>query len=44
MFKVWVGDNLSQETPLFAAETVELGTLQQRALDAMGELMVGWLR
>lgn len=42
--KIWVGDNLSQETPLFAAETVELGTLQQRALDAMGELMVGWLR
>ena len=44
MLKVWIGDNLSQETPLYAAETVELGTLQQRALDAVGELMVGWLR
>jgi len=44
VLKIWIGDNLSQETPLYAAETVELGTLQQRALDAVGELMVGWLR
>jgi D-alanyl-D-alanine carboxypeptidase (penicillin-binding protein 5/6) len=44
VLKVWIGDDMSQETPLYAAETVELGTLQQRALDAMGELMVGWLR
>jgi D-alanyl-D-alanine carboxypeptidase (penicillin-binding protein 5/6) len=44
VLKVWIGDNMSQETPLYAAETVELGTLQQRALDAVGELMVGWLR
>lgn len=42
--KIWIGDNLSQETPLYAAETVGLGSLQQRALDAVGELMVGWLR
>ena len=42
--RVWIGDEMSQETPLYAAETVELGTLQQRALDAVGELMVGWLR
>ncbi len=42
--KVWVGDTLSQETPLFAAENVELGSLHQRALDAVEELMVGWLR
>jgi D-alanyl-D-alanine carboxypeptidase (penicillin-binding protein 5/6) len=44
VLKVWIGDQMSQETPLYAAETVELGTLQQRALDAVGELMVGWLR
>jgi D-alanyl-D-alanine carboxypeptidase (penicillin-binding protein 5/6) len=44
VLKVWIGDQMSQETPLYAAETVGLGTLQQRALDAMGELMVGWLR
>lgn len=44
VLKVWIGDNISQETPLYAAESVELGTLQQRALSAFGELMVGWLR
>lgn len=42
--KVWIGDTLSQETPLYTAEAVGLGTLHQRALDAVGELMVGWLR
>lgn len=42
--KVWIGDTLSQETPLFAAETVEVGTLQSRALDAVEELAIGWLR
>lgn len=42
--KVWVGDTLSQETPLYAAESVALGPLHRRALDAVGELLVGWLR
>ncbi len=42
--RVWIGDTLSQETPLYAAETVEVGTLPDRALDALKELAVGWLR
>lgn len=42
--KVWIGDTLSQETPVFAAESVARGSLRQRALDAVGELLVGWLR
>jgi D-alanyl-D-alanine carboxypeptidase (penicillin-binding protein 5/6) len=42
--KVWIGDTLSQETPLYAAESVALGPLHRRALDAVGELLVGWLR
>ncbi|MBE7185489.1 MAG: D-alanyl-D-alanine carboxypeptidase [Methylobacterium mesophilicum] len=42
--KVWLGDTLSQETPLFAAESVATGTLQQRAVDAASELMTGWTR
>lgn len=42
--RIWVGDTLSQETPLFAAESVGVGTLPQRALDAVKELAVGWLR
>ena len=42
--KVWIGDTMSQETPLFAAESVGTGALHQRALDAVEELLVGWLR
>ena len=41
--RVWIGDTMSQETPLYAAETVELGSLHQRALDAVSELLVGRL-
>ncbi|AWC24035.1 D-alanyl-D-alanine carboxypeptidase DacC precursor [Aminobacter sp. MSH1] len=42
--KVWIGDTLSQETPLYAAESVEVGSLLSRALDAVKELAIGWLR
>lgn len=42
-FKVWNGDRLIQETPLYAAASVEKGPLRSRALDALGELLFGWL-
>ncbi len=42
-FKVWSGDRLIQETPLYTAEAVERGPLHSRALDALGELLFGWL-
>ncbi|HEU4985531.1 MAG TPA: D-alanyl-D-alanine carboxypeptidase, partial [Rhizobiaceae bacterium] len=42
--KVWIGDTLSQETPLYAAESVDVGKLHQRALGAVEELLIGWLR
>ena len=41
--KVWIGDTLSQETPLYATETVERGGLQRRAIDAIKELLLGQL-
>lgn len=41
--KVWIGDELSQETNLYAAETVEKGGLKRQAIDAMKELLFGWL-
>ena len=41
--KVWVGDTLSQETPLYASETVEKGGLQRQATDAIKELLFGWM-
>lgn len=42
--RIWIGDTLSQEMPLYAAETVEVGELPSRALDAVKELAIGWLR
>jgi len=41
--KVWAGDRLIQETPLYTAASVERGSLHSRALDALGELLFGWL-
>ncbi len=42
--RVWIGDTLSQETPLYAAESVGMGKIHHRALDAVEELLIGWLR
>lgn len=42
-FKVWDGERLIQETPLFTAAAVAEGPLHGRALDALGELLLGWL-
>ena len=42
--RVWAGDRLVQETPLYTAEEIGVGTLSQRALDAVEELMFGWFR
>jgi D-alanyl-D-alanine carboxypeptidase (penicillin-binding protein 5/6) len=41
--KVWAGDRLIQETPLYTAAAVDRGPLHSRALDAIGELLFGWL-
>jgi D-alanyl-D-alanine carboxypeptidase (penicillin-binding protein 5/6) len=41
--KVWIGDKLSQETPLYAIESVPRGGLQRRSVDALKELALGWL-
>ncbi len=41
--KVWIGDELSQETDLFAAQTVEKGGIKRQAFDALKELLFGWL-
>ena len=42
-FRVWDGDRLIQETPLYTAEAVGRGPIHARALDALGELLFGWL-
>ncbi len=41
--KVWIGEELSQETPLYAVDSVDRGDLRRRAIDALKELMTGWI-
>lgn len=41
--QVVIGNEVSQEVDLYAAETVEKGGLQRQAVDALKELLFGWL-
>jgi D-alanyl-D-alanine carboxypeptidase (penicillin-binding protein 5/6) len=43
VLRVWDGERLIQETPLFTAGSVGRGALHARAVDALGELLFGWL-
>ncbi|KJS19932.1 MAG: D-alanyl-D-alanine carboxypeptidase [Hoeflea sp. BRH_c9] len=43
VLKVYIGDTLSQETPLHVTETVDKGPLHTQALDALLELAQFWL-
>lgn len=40
---VFLDNTLSQQTPLYAAETIGKGSLYKRALDALQEMMLSWL-
>jgi D-alanyl-D-alanine carboxypeptidase (penicillin-binding protein 5/6) len=40
---IFCGDTLVQQTPLYAAETVEEGDLVRRSTDAAKQLLLGWL-
>ncbi|MDZ7824402.1 MAG: D-alanyl-D-alanine carboxypeptidase family protein [Ahrensia sp.] len=39
--QVFIGDQLAQETPLYAAENVEKGPIHRQALDAVTEFVMG---
>ncbi len=41
--KIWIGDTLSQETPLYAVDDVEKGDITRRATDALKELLTSWI-
>ena len=43
-FEVLRDQSVIQETPLFTADAVPVGKLHQRALDAVAELVGGWIR
>lgn len=40
--KIWIGDDLTSETPLFAAADIAKGSIRGRAGDAVKELLLGW--
>jgi D-alanyl-D-alanine carboxypeptidase (penicillin-binding protein 5/6) len=42
MLSVTIGEDLTKETPLYAAHGVGTGTMSQRALDGLEELLIGW--
>lgn len=42
--RVWRGDDLAVEEPLYAIDAVSVGTTMQRAIDGASELMIGMLR
>ncbi|MFK7901615.1 MAG: D-alanyl-D-alanine carboxypeptidase family protein, partial [Nitratireductor sp.] len=41
--KIWLGDVLTQETPLYALEDVNQGGLKRRSIDAIQELLTSWI-
>ncbi|MEO1702121.1 MAG: D-alanyl-D-alanine carboxypeptidase family protein [Pseudomonadota bacterium] len=40
---LYYGDDLAQITPLYAAKTVGRGPIHRQALDALSELVLGWI-
>lgn len=42
VLRISVGDDLVNETKLYAAEDVGAGTIKQKALDGLEELLIGW--
>jgi D-alanyl-D-alanine carboxypeptidase (penicillin-binding protein 5/6) len=42
VLRVTIGDDLTKETPLYAANYVGIGTIRQRAVDGIEELLIGW--
>lgn len=42
ILRVTIGDDLTKETKLYAANNVGIGTTRQRAVDGLEELLIGW--
>lgn len=42
--EIYLGDQLTQRVPLIAGRDVEVGALQDRAMSAFKEMMIGWAR
>jgi D-alanyl-D-alanine carboxypeptidase (penicillin-binding protein 5/6) len=44
VIKVWRGETVALETPLYAEAAVARGSMTQKALDTAGEMMIGLFR
>jgi serine-type D-Ala-D-Ala carboxypeptidase (penicillin-binding protein 5/6) len=44
LVKVWRGGNIAMEAPVYAAESVEMGSTMRRAIDGASELVIGVFR
>jgi D-alanyl-D-alanine carboxypeptidase (penicillin-binding protein 5/6) len=44
VIRVWRGENLAMEAPVYAAEPVGVGSTMRRALDGASELVIGMFR
>ena len=42
VIRITAGQGLSKEAPLYAADDVAVGSMSQRALDAVQEIVLGW--
>ena len=42
VLRVTIGDQLAQETKVYAAKDIPVGNMRQRALDGLAELVLGW--
>jgi serine-type D-Ala-D-Ala carboxypeptidase (penicillin-binding protein 5/6) len=42
--RVWRGQNIAVETPLYAAQSIGKGSTMRRAIDGVSELMIGMFR
>jgi D-alanyl-D-alanine carboxypeptidase (penicillin-binding protein 5/6) len=42
--RVWRGQNVAVEVPVFASESIGQGSMTRRAFDTVSELVIGWLR
>jgi D-alanyl-D-alanine carboxypeptidase (penicillin-binding protein 5/6) len=42
--RVWRGQNIAVEIPVYASESIGTGSMTRRAFDTASEMVIGWLR
>jgi len=42
--RVWRGQNIAVEIPVYASQSIGTGSMTRRAFDTASEMVIGWLR